>query len=529
MSHIFDPFTPSSEVCFGRDELVREIVQAVLERRTGLLFGGRQSGKTTVLLRIAQKYQSDRGNVAELNSLLCPIYVNLTQLPVEATPADFYKHLALKARDACSKQIDGFILSTLPSSSAQDVTVETFSSDIEAIVSATGQVEVRLLFLLDEASRVLGKRFPRGFQDNLFALIYGGELAGGLKIAILFAGSQELYRFSEDETSPIGSRASYHRLKNLSANEVKSFLTCVAVPDAKDTYSEALVERMYFETGGHPGLVARFIGGLNQSLQNSDFDLEEFNVEFCNNNRALFRLWVESLTKEARCLHDLLLDSAEMPRQKAIHWLDSSGFDSFEADRAIEELEFTGIAQYELHELRRITNMYWGYVKTYSFAKDTPKITVGASADNADIWTTIKKLEIALRSVLRATYQKLWGTDAETKALKLLGPDAAAKVTSNLTNARTRYPLTDRPTELDIFDAMYLGQLTQLMVANDVWLEFKPLFRDKRQLEDLIKPIGSVRTDEAHFLEVPPKEISRCNVHCQDLLAIIEKSGLVKL
>src|SRR5262249_48256872 len=68
-----------------------------------------------------------------------------------------------------------------------------------------------------------------------------------------------------------------------------------------------------------------------------------------------------------------------------------------------------------------------------------------------------------------------------------------------------------------VLDFAYLGQLSQLMIANEAWELFKSSFRDKRQLEDLCRAIVPVRNDRAHFRSVPDQELPRCRVATTDL------------
>jgi hypothetical protein len=74
----------------------------------------------------------------------------------------------------------------------------------------------------------------------------------------------------------------------------------------------------------------------------------------------------------------------------------------------------------------------------------------------------------------------------------------------------------------DLLDFAYLGQLGQLMLSRKAWSLFGPMFRDKRELEDMMRDVAPVRNDSAHFRSVPPLELARCRVRCEDLIAIID-------
>ena len=69
----------------------------------------------------------------------------------------------------------------------------------------------------------------------------------------------------------------------------------------------------------------------------------------------------------------------------------------------------------------------------------------------------------------------------------------------------------------------YLGQLVALMTTGDAWAFFKQPFRDKRELEDLVKAITPVRNDAAHCRTVPLKELRRCRLAIDDLLALLAR------
>jgi hypothetical protein len=67
----------------------------------------------------------------------------------------------------------------------------------------------------------------------------------------------------------------------------------------------------------------------------------------------------------------------------------------------------------------------------------------------------------------------------------------------------------------------YLGQLVQLIASNDAWGLFKSMFRDRRELEDLVRRISPVRNDAAHFRAVPVAVLRGCQVACDELNALL--------
>jgi hypothetical protein len=91
------------------------------------------------------------------------------------------------------------------------------------------------------------------------------------------------------------------------------------------------------------------------------------------------------------------------------------------------------------------------------------------------------------------------------------------------------YPRSKQGVDTDeVLNFTYLGQLGQLMVWNKSWDLFSDLFRDKRELEDVIRDIVPVRNDSAHFSSVPEHELIRCRVRCVDLMTILERNEALK-
>lgn len=64
----------------------------------------------------------------------------------------------------------------------------------------------------------------------------------------------------------------------------------------------------------------------------------------------------------------------------------------------------------------------------------------------------------------------------------------------------------------------------QLIAAAPAWELFREMFRDKRQLEDLVKAVTPVRNDRAHFRMVPERELDRCRLACEDLIVLVART-----
>lgn len=521
MTYNFDPYQPNILTFVGRESLVETLITSATNKRCALLFGGRQSGKTSVLLKIVDRLKRDI-SVATLDSFVCPIYVDLTLLPIDAQPTNFFSFLVRCAVQTCRSSILGFEGPELQELEIN--TIDDFAKCIRLITSSAGEVDLTLLFLIDEAERVLGERFPRGFQDNLFSVLYGPELSGDVKLGIVFAGAQGLYKFSEDQTSPIGSRAAYIYIKCLSRENISSFVGGLKEYCGIEI-ALTLEDEIYLLTGGHAGLTARLFSHVAEANVENSEQLLQVLDRFRDDSRQLLRLWATALTPKARALNDRLATASTLSRKEIFALFQSKEWDPLLAERAIDELKFTGLADYNGGVLSCVNQIYWGYLRdSIILESEEPANTAGHSEIYDLTWGLIEQAEIALRSYVRSVYISMFGDQGvEGKIGTAIGLAALEKVRGNVRKSNARYKYTAREEELGIFDGLYLGQLGQLMVGKDAWSGFSHVFQDKRELEILLGPINSVRTDKAHFYKVPERELTRCKLHCEDLLAVIEK------
>ena len=126
------------------------------------------------------------------------------RLPYDAGPDEFFLLMAQRAKEECEASIRGFRSGSSASFDRAGRGLEGFEARIAALRGATGQLDLQLLFLVDEAKRILRGRFSRDFQDNLFTVLYGDSPHRGC-CYIVFAGAQELYQFSEEGTLRSGA------------------------------------------------------------------------------------------------------------------------------------------------------------------------------------------------------------------------------------------------------------------------------------------------------------------------------------
>ena len=518
---------PSADYCFGRDELCANVLRSAKRNGAVLLFGGRQSGKTTLLLKLALGRRQHRASIHVMEEFDLGVYIDLMQLPYDATPKEFFGYLRYRLLSSCTSSIEGFEPPALDKQSSPRASLEQFTDELYAILDSTGEIDLQVNFLLDESKRVLGERFPRGFQDNLFALLYGSELGQAGRISMVFAGGAELYRLCEEDTSPIGSRAAKHLLRNLDLVSIEELLQTTTTQYDEDSNSK-LSQVVFRRTGGQPGLSAKLASHL---ACDPTLDFPTADCRTMEDSGTLFRIWLLSLTSEARMIQDALLFEGDLSFRDVANRLEESGFDRYSADTVSDVLEFTGLARREGTTLSFVNNLYGDYARAFG-ASGKPFVPAPSDSTHYKeseqlsnlIWNRIMQVELALRALVFKKYQSQWADGSLDRMRKLLGEDSWKTIQQNNRRSEELYPYSPNREKRSILDSMYIGQLFTLMISSESWDLFRHLFRDKRQAQDMLASISPVRNDSAHFVPVPEKELQRCGIACDDLLVIIEKN-----
>jgi hypothetical protein len=354
---------PGSVFFSGRDEAITRLLESIRRDGAVLLYGGRQSGKTSFLLAVADKMRAKTARVAELVSLDVPVYVDLTALHYDATPQDFFGLLLAKTCEAFTRQIEGF----LPTEHPITLSLDRFVHGLSELRTGCGEVDAQPVFLLDEAKRILGTRFPRGFQDNLFAILYG-ELSGVARCAMVFAGAQHLDDFLKDDTSPIGSRAGMVILEVLGADAVRQ-LVHLLLPGLEPSSIDQVTVAARSLTGGHAGTLAKL---LEAYASDTSTNIEQHAALLYERSLGLFENWTMSFSAEALATIDALAASSRLSTSEIASHLDSRGMGRFFARRAIEEFGTPG--------LRDGMTSVWTSATTY----------IGSSSKSLGRWREIR-------------------------------------------------------------------------------------------------------------------------------------------
>lgn len=515
--------SPRAEDCIGRDEFINELVATAEAQRSVLLFGGRQSGKTSILLRtkwlLSERISSNRGGIPM--RVLVPIYMDLMRLPHDAGPGDVYSRMLTGAKEASREllKIGRFDWLSIPLFRRRAISFDELIQGIEKIIRRAAHVGVRFIFLFDESRRVLGERFPRGFQDNLFAFLYSAELRVCQSVSIVFAGAQELAKFADDDTSPIGTRAARRYVSNLDPYSIGILARTVLQEYANETI-EVVRDDVFRSTGGHAGLARGLIERLRgaSSPEEVGKNLLQARAEMLTTQEPLFRVWDDAFSKEASAIKDELGAKRRLLIEKLPSFLASRELNNFHAMRSIEELLYTGVALRESNELIACNVLYWLH-------EDSHRKGIDWNDSASSVWPKLEETERALREVIVQQYKREWNDKAFEVMRTILGEDNWSKINSNYESSLGRYPLSETQRRVEIVDAMYMGQFRALIVSNKSWHLFKPVFKEKVTVENMFSAIVPVRNDQAHFNAVPEKELLRCFIACDDLAVLIKRVG----
>jgi outer membrane protein assembly factor BamB len=206
--------TPMQEMFFGRDEavdalrnnLVHSAAQTVL-----LLYGQRRTGKTTLLLHLA--------NTAVLDEHI-PVFVDMQRESYEISAGKFLYHLAFYICQALEKR--HYALTQPPQedfTSDPTFTFDLFLNEVEA--THTGQ---KLIILIDEFE-VLEEQITKGRIKAELLEYLRSTMQYHHSINFLLAGTHKIDQLTEKNWSVFFNLARHYRLSRLSASGANDLIT----------------------------------------------------------------------------------------------------------------------------------------------------------------------------------------------------------------------------------------------------------------------------------------------------------------
>jgi hypothetical protein len=242
------PLSPDSPMFRGRTVELSRLIQ-LCQREVeayAIVYGGRQTGKTSLLLRLA-------------NSL--PAHVRTCRVDFQglpgATTEQIYDHLAQRVTHSLPH------LETISQAPNAPGLIEFLSQVIAH--PETGQ----LVLLLEELG-ALPKDSREGLAHvlrSIFTNRFEPSYRSLTRLMVVLAGGIELYELAATQVSPLQNICEPIYLPDLSTEEAAGLandgLTSLGL-DAKE--AKALSQTIYAHVGGHPYLVQRLGGALEATL-----------------------------------------------------------------------------------------------------------------------------------------------------------------------------------------------------------------------------------------------------------------------
>lgn len=242
------PLAPDSPVFRGRKAQLARLIQLCQGevQAYAIVYGGRQTGKTSLLLRLATR----------LPETMRTCQVDFQGVP-GATTSQVYAYLAQRAAQCLPPQATAPQVSDAPSL-------------IEFLCQAIDQPEIgRFVLLLEELgtlpqpsredlAHVLRSMFTNRFDPSCRPLA---------RLMVVLAGGVEMYELAATQVSPLQNICEPIYLPDLSEGEaVELVADGLAELGLLHTEAEALGQAIYAHVGGHPYLTQRLGGALEADL-----------------------------------------------------------------------------------------------------------------------------------------------------------------------------------------------------------------------------------------------------------------------
>ncbi len=244
------PFTTrpieNPNLFFGRADEISEVVKRIKHSQplSTILIGGRKIGKTSFLnqtIHLLSKKTTE--------SYTCiPTLIDL-QSETITSPAQFFERLTNLVQE---KLKVNYGVNTDLLMNEKTNPYELFCNNLLAILDRCARDigVIRLVFLIDEADRLLGKSFTEDLFIQLRHLINSSELSS--YVSLVITGFRELHDYAIMEEkgmgSVLGGDSRWTYLGVLNEDECRQLIT-ETLGQSLDT---SLVQSVYQQSGGHP-------------------------------------------------------------------------------------------------------------------------------------------------------------------------------------------------------------------------------------------------------------------------------------
>ena len=343
------PVRPTAAFCFGRHALAEDVISYAGSEGSVLLYGGPQSGKTTLLLYVEKVFKDRIPKVIEFGEYEIGVYVDARgKLGRGAGPSEFFSFLGELAVRSCSGAVAGFDARSLDR--FRVATAEDLQQRLDDIGEKISGIIARVVFLVDDSKCVL--EWSREFHNNLNSLLYGGS-ERQMDVAIVFAGGKELQALLIDTTSPIGGRAVPLYIANLGSDDISDMLSGMYGRGSGEIVCEvkrnAAVICRY--TGGHAGLSSR---AARRLVAEESVGVGCVVQLMERQSSELFRQWNSGFTDTTMGFLSVAAANDRLSRSLVREHVRPE-----QVERVWRELQYMGVAIAEGEWLLRVNRLFW--------------------------------------------------------------------------------------------------------------------------------------------------------------------------
>lgn len=343
-----DKVNPS--LCYGRDKLLQEMRDQLLVRAGFGIAGGRRMGKTTLLRRLEMDILANAEKWQASGLRVIPVYIDGLALPRPLTAATLWRYLLQTVQEVLPEYT--------PLPQTPDFDFFLFKKHLKTALSSIPD-KLRLIVLFDEIEPILAcGEWAGGFWANWRALLSNTPSLSE-HISAVFAGAREMALLWHDITSPLANILTW---RNLSALAFEDACRLMQEP-LKYEWSNAFLETVYHETGGHPMLLQYVMYHVcSYELEKAEQTVEQAIATFAQQEKQQFSLWWSRYcSSDARLVYARLPDDGNLIPKLQL----TREFGSTRVIEALKILQHVGLATNDKDNYRYSGEMFRRWYKEY--------------------------------------------------------------------------------------------------------------------------------------------------------------------
>ena len=312
MANPFDFARPVRDpaMFFGRRDIRNEVLDGVRQGASFALIGGTRIGKTSLLFHVRNSLLE--GMKGQQSTVIGPVFLSTHEFP-RLSQIAIYRRIVEEFRNTLA--IPGSVqdwqggVRLFSPALVEDEAFNAFRQALETVLQAH-DVDRRIVIMIDEIDELSRYEWSHSFFNNLRHLI--AQTTAGERMAIVIAGTLAIRALYEVAGSPfLNVIQGTKTLELLSRSETEEL---VGRPTGHQL-DPAVVNAIFFETGGHPFLVQYLMKYLclqfgDELKRATERDMKAV-VERYFDERTDFDTWVSTFTDVERKAYDMI---ASTPR-----------------------------------------------------------------------------------------------------------------------------------------------------------------------------------------------------------------------